>query len=229
MKAWIDFVTDFLSKDRAGKLLDWFMARPEWKQEDGYCPKPGQDMKPQHDSLQWGPRQAYNACVPTEFRIVSSGPIPHKLSKLHDEIENRYHATFNSIQLNRHWNENSTVHPHSDLMHGHIVMLSLGAHRRFVLKYKKDDKAKTLNRWKAGDILFSDVLPHGSLLTIYKQHQMEVTHEMPKADHPCGHRISVIWRFISTAVTQKLHSTSLWDTAEYDAAQAKWKQKEEVA
>jgi hypothetical protein len=149
-------------------------------------------------------------------------PIPKYLQGLHNRIENKYRATFNSIQLNRHWNENSSVHPHSDLMHGHIVMLSLGAPRRFVLKYKKDDKAKTLNRWKAGDIYFDEVLPDGSILTIYKQHQQEVTHEMPKADQTCDYRISMIWRFISTAVTKRLHSTSLWDVTEYNAAQAKW-------
>jgi alkylated DNA repair dioxygenase AlkB len=220
---WHDYDPAFLAPQRAYALLAWLNKRHEWKQEDGYCPKAEQAMKPQHDALQWGPRQAYNACVPPEFKIQSSGPIPHKLSKLHDEIAQRYRATFNSIQVNRHWNADSIVHPHSDLMHGHIVMLSLGAPRRFVLKYKKDDKAKTLNRWKAGDVYFDEVLPHGSLLTIFKQHQMDMTHEMPKADAPCGPRISMIWRFISTAVTQKLHSTSLWDTSEYDAAQAKWK------
>lgn len=219
---WHDFDPHFITSGEADTLFNWLMARPEWKNEDGYCPKPGQVMKAQHDALQWGPRQAYLACVPAGFRITSSGPIPQELQALHDRIENKYRATFNSIQLNRHWNENSSVHPHSDLMHGHIVMLSLGAPRRFVLKFKKDDKAKTLNRWKAGDIYFDEVLPHGSILTIYKQHQQDVTHEMPKADQPCSYRISMIWRFISTAVTKRLHSQSLWDTTEYNAAQAKW-------
>jgi len=226
MMNWHDFEPHFLPTNEADRLFEWLMGRPEWKNEDGYCPKPGQAMKPQHDALQWGPRQAYGACVPLEFRITSSGPIPSELKSLHERVEEKYRATFNSIQLNRHWNENSSVHPHSDLMHGHIVMLSLGAPRQFVLKYKKDDKAKTLNRWKTGDIYFDEVLPHGSVLAIYKQHQHDVTHEMPKAEQPCGYRISMIWRFISTAVTKKLHSTSLWDTAEYDAAQAKWKREE---
>jgi hypothetical protein len=115
--------------------------------ETGDCIHP-----PTHDTIQWGPRQAYLACVPSKYRVTSSGPIPNKLSKLHAEIKQRYQARFNTIQVNRHWNENSFFSPHSDSMHGHIVMVSLGAPRRLILRYKHDDKAKTLNRWKAGDI-----------------------------------------------------------------------------
>ncbi len=204
----IDYAPDFLDESRAGKFFSWLQSRPEWQQEDGYCPKPGQQMKAQHDTLQWGPRQAYLTCVPKEFRIVSSGPIPAKLSKLHSEVCERYQACFNSIQVNRHWNENSGVHAHSDHMFGDIVMLSLGEPRRFIVRYLHNDKATTLNRWKAGDILFDEVLPHGSLLTIRAKHQVELTHEMPKAGHPCGVRMALIWRYITQADTKYLSRQS---------------------
>jgi hypothetical protein len=105
-------------------------------------------------------------------------------------------------------------------MHGDIVMLSLGAPRRFVLRYKHNHKAKN-PKWKAGDVYFDKVLPSGSLLTIYKQHQFGLTHEMPAADQPCGVRVALIWRYIAQPVTEKLGRAGLIaGTAEYEAAQA---------
>jgi hypothetical protein len=169
-KSWIDFEPAFLPPKRAHELFDW-LNRQSFSAETASC-----TSAPTHDTLHFGPRQAYLSCVPSEFRVVSSGPIPSELLKLHNEIEQRYRATFNSIQGNRHWNANSVVTAHSDNMHGDIVMLSLGKPRRFVLRYKHADKAKTLNRWKAGDIFFDEILPSGSLLTIFKNHQFDLTH-----------------------------------------------------
>jgi len=219
-KSWIEYVPDFLEAGRAQKIFQWINTLP-LQQETGSCTE-----APTHDTIQWGPRQAYLSCVPGEYRVTSSGPIPDRLSKLHAEIEQRYQATFNTIQVNRHWNENSEVHAHTDNMHGHIVMLSLGAARRFVLRYKHNDKAKTLNRWKAGDIYFDKILPCGSLLTIYASHQFYLTHEMPKAEQPCGPRTSLIWRYLTQSVVDgPLGQQSLIaGQAEYKAAQEKWKQ-----
>lgn len=218
MNPWTDYHADFLAPDRAKAIFEWINAQ-DLKPETGRCGE-----APTHDSIQWGPRQAYIACVAPGVRIQSSGPIPARLSKLHTEIEERYQSHFNSIQVNRHWNENSNVGAHSDLMHGHIVMLSLGAERRFVLRYKHDHKAKN-PKWKAGDIFFDRVLPNGSLLTIYKQHQFDLTHEMPKAEGPCGPRVAVIWRYIALPVTKKLARESLIEgQQEYQEAQAKWQE-----
>jgi alkylated DNA repair dioxygenase AlkB len=216
MNTWIDYTADFLVSERAKAMFDWINTQ-SLKPETGRCGE-----APTHDSIQWGPRQAYIACVAPGVRIQSSGPIPVRLSKLHAEIEQRYQAHFNSIQVNRHWDENSVVHAHSDLMHGHIVMLSLGAERRFVLRYKHDHKAKN-PKWKAGDIYFDQVLSNGSLLTIYKQHQFDLTHEMPKAEHTCGPKVSLIWRYIAEPVTEKLARDSLIaGQSEYREARAKW-------
>ncbi len=225
LKPWIDFEPAFLDKAEADDISSWLDAGVEWQKENGYCPKPGQPVVNEHDSIQWGPRQAYLACVPAEFRIVSSGPIPQELKALHARIEQRYQCRFNSIQVNRHYNEKSQVRAHSDHMHGDIVMLSLGQERRFILRHKHDDKAKTLNRWKAGDIYRSLVLPHGSLLTIYARHQHDITHELPKEDHPCESRISVIWRYLTAAdVEGPLHRDALIKgRPEFVEAQKHWK------
>jgi alkylated DNA repair dioxygenase AlkB len=218
MNPWIEYIQTYLIPERAKAILNWINTQ-NLKPETGRCGE-----APTHDSIQWGPRQAYITCVAPGVRIQSSGPIPVRLSKLHAEIEQRYQAHFNSIQVNRHSNEHSNVHAHSDLMHGHIVMLSLGAERRFVLRYKHDHKSKN-PKWKAGDVYFDQVLANGSLLTIYKQHQFDLTHEMPKAEHPCGPRVSLIWRYIALPVTEKLARESLIaGQNEYQEAQAKWQE-----
>jgi len=219
VKPWIDYVPDFLVPERAKALFDWLNAQA-MKPETGNCTKP-----PTHDTIQWGPRQAYLACVPSQFRVVSSGPIPNRLSKLHREIEECYQAPFNTIQVNRHWNEKSVVHPHSDNMHGDIVMLSLGAVRRFVLRYKHTHKAQK-PKYQAGEIFFDKPLSSGSLLTIYKNHQFDLTHEMPAQSEPCGARISLIWRYLTASVVKgPLGQHSLIQgQAEYKAAQEKWLQ-----
>jgi hypothetical protein len=218
VKPWIDYDPNFLAPERAQALFDWLNTQA-MKPETGNCTKP-----PTHDTIQWGPRQAYLTCVPSQFRVDSSGPIPNRLSKLHKEIEERYQAHFNTIQVNRHWSENSVVHPHSDNMHGDIVMLSLGAPRRFVLRYKHGHKAKS-PRWQAGDIYWDQVLPNGSLLTIYARHQFDLTHEMPAQDHPCDVRISLIWRYLTQSVVRgPLGKQSLIEgQAEYKAAQETWR------
>ena len=215
-KPWIDYDSAFLTDTT--KLSDWLQTLP-YKPETGAC-----DRAPTHDTIQFGPRQAYVSCVPKEFRVTSSGPIPEELKELHERVERRYQAAFNTIQINRHWNENSFVSAHSDNMHGHIVMLSLGAPRRFILRYKHDDKAKAA-RWKAGDIYLDRVLDSGSLLTIYLQHQFDLTHEMPISLEPCGPRISLIWRYLTQSVVDgPLGRRSLADgSAEFKTAQEAWK------
>ena len=203
-ESWIDYQPNFLSADEAQKRFAWANDLNLWQQETGQC-----DAAPTHDTIQWGPRQAYLACVPGEFRVKSSGEIPSELLPLHGTVERRYKAAFNTIQLNRHWNENSVVQPHSDNMHGDIVMLTLidpsfNKPRRFILRYKHDDTSQQ-QRWKAGDIFFDEVLPSGSLLTIYKAHQFDLTHEMPRADKPCGGQ-SRSYGDISPSQLSQVHS-----------------------
>jgi alkylated DNA repair dioxygenase AlkB len=218
---WIDYEPAFLEAGRAKQIFDWINLQ-RLIPETGKC----KGAKPTHDTIQWGPRQAYLACVPAEYRVISSGPIPDELLKLHGKIEQRYRATFNTIQVNRHWNEKSNVGAHSDMMHGDIVMLSLGAPRRFILRHKHDHKANT-PKWKAGDIFFDEELPNGSLLTILKRHQFDLTHEMPVSPTPCGARISLIWRYITSSLAvgnaKTLSRQGIIDgQPEFLEAQRKW-------
>src|SRR5271163_249134 len=111
-KPWYEFIPDFL--DNADEILEWLRKQPGWQKEDGYCPTLKRPMRDQHSTIQWGPRQAYSSCVPPEFRITSSGPIPDFLKPLTERIELRYRQPFNSIQVNRHYDHTSSVHPHSD-------------------------------------------------------------------------------------------------------------------
>jgi alkylated DNA repair dioxygenase AlkB len=194
-KTWFEFAPDFLENPE--EILKWLYAQGNWHKEDGYCPTASRRMRDQHSTIQWGPRQAYNSCVPSEYRITSSGPIPDFLRPLTERIEKLYRQPFNSVQVNRHYDHTSSVHPHSDNMCGDIVLISLGAARRFVLRFKKDDPAKTKNRWKAGDIFYDPVMPSGSLLTIYAQHQHDLQHELPVQTEPCGERLSMIWRYLT--------------------------------
>ena len=195
-----DHVADFRYAGRPNEIFDFCNSLPRMKPEVGNCKD-----KPTHDTVQFGPRQAYLDCVPDEFRVVSSGPIPGFLMPELEEIERRYRQPFNSIQINRHYDQDSFVPPHHDAQQGHIAMMSLGAERPFILRHEKDDKAKTLNRYKAGDVLFDETLVHGSLLTLLPARQFEVTHEMPKSEVPCGVRVSLIFRYICEEMTRKLY------------------------
>jgi len=70
MNPWIDYKADFLTPERAKVIFDWISTQ-DLKAETGRCGE-----APTHDSIQWGPRQAYIACVAPGVRIQSSGPIP---------------------------------------------------------------------------------------------------------------------------------------------------------
>jgi alkylated DNA repair dioxygenase AlkB len=225
-KPWYEFVPDFL--DNPDEILAWLYKQSGWRKEDGYCPTLKRPMRDQHSTIQWGPRQAYNSCVPPDFRIRSSGPIPDFLKPLTERIEERYKQPFNSIQVNRHYDHTSSVHPHSDNMQGDIVMIALGAPRRFVLRFKNDDKAVTKHRWKAGEIFYDPVMPSGSLLTIYAQHQHDLQHELPVQTEPCGERLSMIWRYLTKGNEQHsgLQAYSMGG-AEFTAAKKEWREKYE--
>jgi hypothetical protein len=218
MKSWIDFTPNYLTEDEQQSLLA-IIRTLKCTPETGQC---GPNGIPSHDTIHFGPRQAYLTCVPAEFRVQTAGPIPDFLKPLHTRLENRYCRAFNSIQVQRHYNENSYVLPHSDSIHGDIPMLSLGWPRRFVLTYKRSDKSK-LQRWKAGDIYFDQELPSGSLLTLLRSHQFDLNHQMPKANHPCNVRVSLIWRYIAQPVTQSIGRYSLMNGyREYRDAQRAW-------
>jgi hypothetical protein len=54
---WIDYDADFPASERAAAILDWINTL-NLRPKTGRCGE-----VPTHDSIQWGPRQAYVACV----------------------------------------------------------------------------------------------------------------------------------------------------------------------
>ena len=186
-----EYIADFRDVGRAREIFNFCNSLPSARLEVGT----GKD-KPGHDTVLLGPSQAY---------MPSSGPIPEFLILELKEIERRYQQPFNSLQINRHYDQDSVVHPHHDAQQGHIAIMSLGAERPYILRHEKDEKTMTVNRYKAGDILFHEALVHGSLLTLFPGTQFEITHEMPKSDVPCGVRISLIFRYLCEAMSRKLY------------------------
>jgi hypothetical protein len=154
-----ELIPDFLSMTEAGKRLEYLSSLGGLNMETGHCTHP-----PTHATIQFGPRQAYFDCVPKEFRTVSSGPVPPQLADDLARIEDIYDCTLNSVQVNKHFDQDSKVDSHRDSPPGHICMLSLGAVRDFVLTTSYHKPIATIP------------LYHGSLLTLYPHDQWAMRH-----------------------------------------------------
>lgn len=217
MKPFFEYEEYFLTDEEAEYYFRSTLPLPMLP-EIGTCN--GQTV-PTHSTIHFGPRQAYLSCAPEEFRVKSSGPIPSYLLPVTERLRRRYDFPFNSVQINNHYDHNSIVGPHSDAQEGPIPMLSFNAERRFLLTYKKDDPAKTLNRFKAGDVLFDRVLRSGSLLTLLPPNQHTINHEMPISETPCGNRVSLIFRFIPDAMTKTLSGRKMYAEGSIELKQAR--------
>ena len=209
-----EYVEDFLSPVEATELFNRLKELPGYKFETGSC-----DLEPTHSTVQFGPRQAYLDCVPKVYRVQSSGDIPDSLVVLKGRLEQMYDCTFNSVQVNQHYDHNSTVHAHHDSNPGHICMISVGAERDFCLHYQRPWH-KEFARIKLAD---------GSLLTLLPKEQWKMKHRMPRSETPCGIRFSIILRYIPVVLTQTMPKNVLSAKerkklaaerdAEYEAAQ----------
>lgn len=215
-----EYVEDFLSSAEATELFNRLKELPGYKFETGSC-----DLEPTHSTVQFGPRQAYLDCVPKVYRVQSSGDIPDFLAVLKDRLEQIYDCTFNSVQINQHYDHNSTVHAHHDSNPGHICMISVGAERDFCLHYQRPWH-KEFARIK---------LANGSLLTLFPEEQWKMKHRMPRSETPCGIRFSIILRYIPVVLTQTMPKNVLSAKerktlaaerdAEYEAAQQAGREK----
>lgn len=178
-------IPDFLSPDESRNLFDWLEPQRGFVVETGSC-----HLAPTHATVQWGLRQGYLSCVPRPYRAKSSGPIPDYLVPLMRRIQERYTCVFNSVQVNKHFNEKAVVHSHADSPAGHICMVSVGAEREFVLRRRRPYFTE-----------FARVkLANGSLLTFFPREQWKHSHEMPRSAKPCGARYALVFRYISQAL-----------------------------
>jgi alkylated DNA repair dioxygenase AlkB len=188
MKSYVpkyECLPSFLSATEAAELFNWLEQQKGLVLETGSC-----DLKPTHATIQWGERQGYLSCVPKAFRVRSAGTIPEFLRAIKERIEKQYGCYFNSIQVNKHFNQDAIVHSHADSPAGHICMLSVGAERDFILRRRSPYYTV------CGQIR----LTSGSLLTFFPKEQWKHTHEMPKSKERCGVRYGLIFRYISQAL-----------------------------
>jgi hypothetical protein len=121
-----------------------------YKFETGSC-----TLEPTHSTVQYGPRQAYLTCVPKIYRVQSSGDAPDFLAAEQARLEAKYDCTFNTIQVNQHYDQNAVVHRHPDSNPGHVCMISVGAVRDFVLSHRTYSDFRTLSSrtWKPSHVL----------------------------------------------------------------------------
>ncbi len=114
------------------------------------------------------------------------------LSKIKEKIEKETNSSFNSVLINLYRNAQDSVGWHSDDepelgTNPVIASLSLGAIRKFRLRYIHDKTIKT-------EIL----LPSGSLLMMKGNTQHHWQHEVPKSRTPSAPRINLTFRKVFT-------------------------------
>ena len=181
-----EYVPDFLLPDESTRLFNQLERVDGFHLETGSC-----TLKPSHATVQWGPRQAYLSCVPKPYRVGSLGDIPNWLMPLKLRLEEKYNCYFDSIQVNKHFNQNAIVHAHTDSPPGHICMVSLGAERDFVLSHIYHKPLAKVH------------LHNGSLLTFFPKDQWRMHHAMPRSKTPCGPRYALLFRYITDALVQE--------------------------
>jgi hypothetical protein len=178
---------DFLNPAEAAAFFNQLRQLPNFKFESGSCTE-----EAYHLTVQYGPRQAYNDCVPEIYRVVSSGEIPPFLAHQQARLEEKHDCTLNSCQINLHIDGASHVFEHKDSNPGHIFQISAGATRLFTLSY--------------GMPIFHTFahvpLTSGSLLTFFPKEQHRMYHSMKRSKEPCGMKFSVIYRYIPEILTR---------------------------
>jgi hypothetical protein len=182
-----ELVPSYLDADAAKTFFGQLNDLRGYKFETGSCKE-----EACHLTVQYGPRQMYNSCVPQEYRVKSSGDTPGFLSAIQLGLEEKYDCTFNSCQINMHPDEESHVFPHKDSNPGFICQLSVGAYREFTLTYAMPFFFP-----------FATVpLASGSLLTFFPKDQFRMYHGMKTSEDACGMKFSVIFRYIPEVMTR---------------------------
>ena len=121
---------------------------------------------------------------------LSPNPWTENLKVIKKKLEERFHAEFNSVLLNRYRSGQDSVDWHADDeielgSNPEIGSVSLGATRRFVLKRRSEPhETYTLN------------LNHGSALFMGGTTQHFWRHKIPKTRKPVGERLNLTFRKI---------------------------------
>lgn len=125
-------------------------------------------------------------------------PLPwtELLSGIRRRIEAIAEASFNSVLLNYYRNHRDSMGMHSDDepelgRNPVIASLSLGEPRTFVLKHRFNKALKPVNI----------VLESGSLLLMKGATQHHWKHGINKLSRPCGPRVNLTFRHVSTGLT----------------------------
>jgi alkylated DNA repair dioxygenase AlkB len=128
---------------------------------------------------------------PYEYRFSGHTLAPSQwtpeIEAVRERIRSQFGGAYNSVLLNRYWNEDDSVSWHSDdepeMDPAHpIASLSLGAPRIFRVRQIGSKEAQ--NR----------LLASGSLLVMPAGFQRKYRHCVPKSKIPCGTRINVTFR-----------------------------------
>lgn len=147
-----------------------------------------------HDGIDWvsSQRRMYERVVDVPRLMahfaVADPALPPALAAAFALVRRHFDAPFDSIGLNLYRDEHDAVAPHNDrldeLVRGQpIVLLSLGATRRMVIRGKRPPRR----------VLELD-LAAGSLLEMSWTSQLHYDHGIPRERAACGPRISLAFR-----------------------------------
>lgn len=180
----------FLPPDEAARFFHVLERECAWTRRQGpfghpvprdeaYYGDPGTQYtysRRQYQPLAWIPE-----LLSLKTRIEQSTPAPAYANL------GLPHMGYNAVLCNLYRDGNDSVGPHADAepeMGPVIASLSLGAERLFRLKAK------------GGSIVFSEKLPHGSLLVMAGRTQKNFRHEVPKEPEVTRARINLTFRQI---------------------------------
>ena len=210
-QAWIDYIPNYISVDKATILMNSLIKSEEWEHRS--IAVFGKEVK-QPRLMSWGGALPYRYSGQT----LPIRPIPQALNEIWRELEKRYQQTFNHVVLNYYRDGKDHMGMHADDerelgVNPLIVALSLGESRAFNLEIKQRRRGrkkhkKQLNlsiEHKTDDRTqfplgkkYQLILEHGSLMTMGGNLQHQWRHGVPKikGNRECGPRLNITFRFL---------------------------------
>ena len=179
------FFPQWLSLPQADALLRAIRATVEW--ETHRIRMFGRHVDSPRQSSWIGDEGADYTYSGTRF---APRPWPEPLVALRQQLDHDLEHRFNSVLANRYRDGRDYMGWHSDDeaalgIRPIIASISLGATRRFVLKHRKESSRPLQLE-----------LPHGSLLVMGGDTQVNYRHALPRTARPVGERINLTFRKI---------------------------------